>query len=191
MHAPQAGPEARAARIDVAYNGADKHRMLSDAECDAVIAWAEANPAGWDKVDQPDVRYGQVAVNDRPADTISWLPQKFRSTMQALNSRLWGFHVSDIGPVVVLRYEPGDGFGLHVDFGPGHMDRKISMIVQLSAPDDYIGGSLEFGISPPRVASRGRGSLLAFPAWTVHRLTPITAGKRYVCTCFCLGEPFK
>ena len=79
----------------------------------------------------------------------------------------------------------------HIDFGRGYLDRKISMVVQLSPPDAYEGGVLEFGISPPTTAARERGSLLAFPAWVPHRLSPITSGRRYVATCFVLGPPFR
>jgi PKHD-type hydroxylase len=193
MEAPFSEPPAANRRIDVAYNGStERTRLLSDNECDAVIAWAEAQPAGWEKVVQPDVSYSQHLVDQTRVDPeIDWLLHKLRVTVRSLNSRLWGFDISDIGPVVILLYDPGDRFGLHIDFGSGYLDRKISMIVQLSPPEAYAGGVLEFGLSPPATAARQRGSLLAFPAWVPHRLSPVTSGRRYVATCFVLGPPFR
>jgi PKHD-type hydroxylase len=188
----QSGAPA-SSQIDVAFNSSsDRARLLSADECDAIIDWAEANPAAWEKIIQPNVSYSQLAV-DQPEDDkrINWLLQKFKVTVNSLNSRLWRFDISNIGPVVILRYDAGDQFGLHIDLGRGYLDRKISMIVQLSRPDAYVGGVLEFGLAPPGTAARERGSLLAFPAWVPHRLTPVTSGRRYVVTCFVLGPPFR
>ena len=193
----EAGPggqpgEAANSRIDVAFNSSNERtRLLSADECEAVMDFAEAHPARWEKVLQPNVTYNQFAVDPSADHDLDWLLEKLRTTVMSLNDRLWRFDVSDIGPVVILRYEVGDQFGLHIDFGRGYLDRKISMVVQLSPPDAYEGGVLEFGISPPTTAARERGSLLAFPAWVPHRLSPITSGRRYVATCFVLGPPFR
>jgi len=184
--------DAANSRIDVAFNSSsERTRLLSAAECEAVMAFAEAHPARWEKVLQPNVTYNQFAVDPSADHDLDWLLEKLRTTVMFLNDRLWRFEVSDIGPVVILRYEVGDQFGLHIDFGRGYLDRKISMVVQLSPPDAYEGGVLEFGLSPPATAARERGSLLAFPAWVPHRLSPIESGRRYVATCFVLGPPFR
>lgn len=187
----QPGPAANS-RIDVAFNSSsERTRLLSADECESVIGWAEAQPTRWEKVIQPNVKYSQLAVDPSNDQSLDWLLQKLRTTVMSLNDRLWRFDVSDIGPVVILRYDPGDQFGLHIDFGRGYLDRKISMVVQLSPPDAYEGGVLQFGLSPPATAARERGSLLAFPAWAPHQLSQVTSGRRYVATCFVLGPPFR
>ena len=56
------------------------------------------------------------------------------------------------------------------------------MIVQLSQPTLHR-RCAQFGLAPPAIAARERGSLLAFPVWVPHRLSPVTSGKRYVVTC--------
>jgi PKHD-type hydroxylase len=179
-------------RIDVVFNSAvARDRLLSDDECDAVISWAEAS-GGWQPVRQPEVCYSVIGVDQTSDDhRIAWLLQKFRAITHRLNDQLWNFDISDIGPVGILRYDEGDRFGIHIDFGKGYLDRKISLVVQLSPPDAYTGGMLQFGIAPPATAARDRGSLLAFPAWVPHSLTPVTSGRRYVATCFVLGPPFR
>jgi hypothetical protein len=184
---------AASSRIDTAFNSSDERtRLLSAAECDAVIDWAEANPAGWERILQPAVSYNQLPVRHTKDDMkIDWLLEKLRAAVHSLNSQLWRFDISDIGPVLVLRYDLGDQFGLHIDFGRGYLDRKLSMIVQLSPSEAYTGGMLEFGLAPPATAARERGSLVAFPVWVPHRLTPVTSGTRYVVTCFVLGPPFR
>ena len=58
--------------------------------------------------------------------------------------------------------------------------RRLSATVQLSAPEDYDGGSLELRDGAAvRTATREAGSLVAFPSTTLHRVTPVTRGVRY------------
>ena len=54
------------------------------------------------------------------------------------------------------------------------------MTVQLSRPEDYEGGDLElfFGSEPYRV-QKSRGTVIAFPSFALHRVTPVTRGTRW------------
>ncbi|HLL23195.1 MAG TPA: hypothetical protein VK427_13745, partial [Kofleriaceae bacterium] len=46
---------------------------------------------------------------------------------------------------------------------------KLSIVIQLSAPDDYTGGDLELFFADPAVqAPRGLGNAAAFPSFTMH-----------------------
>lgn len=66
---------------------------------------------------------------------------------------------------------------------PSMSQRKISMVIQLSNPDDYEGGDLELQpllYEPPDpIELRQQGSVIFFPSITNHRVTPITKGTRY------------
>jgi len=56
--------------------------------------------------------------------------------------------------------------------------RKLSMTIQLSESHEYEGGEFQaqgIDISPDL---RKRGSLLMFPSWLSHRVTPVTSGTR-------------
>lgn len=57
--------------------------------------------------------------------------------------------------------------------------RKLSVVVQLSDPDDYEGGQFEFfGITCPGPEFAARGSVLIFPSFLLHRVLPVTKGLR-------------
>lgn len=57
--------------------------------------------------------------------------------------------------------------------------RKLSVVVQLSNPEDYAGGAFEFfGLQHPGAAFAPRGSLLIFPSFLQHRVLPVTSGTR-------------
>ncbi|WP_454798730.1 2OG-Fe(II) oxygenase [Novosphingobium lindaniclasticum] len=57
--------------------------------------------------------------------------------------------------------------------------RKLSVVVQMSSPEDYKGGQFEFfGIPNPGDQFAPRGSLLIFPSFLQHRVLPVVEGKR-------------
>ena len=67
--------------------------------------------------------------------------------------------------------------------------RKLSMTVNLSKPEDYEGGNLRFDYGPhiskdqerfhDCIEIRPQGSVIVFPAFTYHQVTPVTKGTRY------------
>lgn len=63
---------------------------------------------------------------------------------------------------------------------PKASQRKISIVIQLSDPDDYEGGDFEFMFceTPSKDLFSKKGSVLAFPSHQVHRVTPVTKGTR-------------
>ena len=78
-------------------------------------------------------------------------------------------------------YRPGCGhFGWHNDYSHGLPDapRKLTIVIQLSRPEDYEGGRLQtFGIEIEDLP-RERGTILAFPSLVYHQVTPVTRGTR-------------
>lgn len=59
--------------------------------------------------------------------------------------------------------------------GNNSVQRKISMVVQLSDPTDYEGGNL---IIEDQVASREKGTIILFPPYMVHGVTKVLSGIR-------------
>lgn len=81
--------------------------------------------------------------------------------------------------------------------------RKLSVTVSLSDPNDYDGGDLEFYYPNPQKdvkneskfvkceQIRPRGSVVVFPSFVWHRVTPVTRGTRYSLVIWNLGNPYK
>jgi SM-20-related protein len=88
-----------------------------------------------------------------------------------------------------LRYVTGDYFVAHQDGNtPLLRDdsrfRKISVVIFLSPPSAYDGGSLVFHGRYPDTDLRipvaaQQGSLVAFPSETTHEVMPLTRGERF------------
>jgi PKHD-type hydroxylase len=60
-------------------------------------------------------------------------------------------------------------------------DRKLSVTIQLSDPEDYKGGDFKFGagvIQPDQEQLKQRGTVLVFLSPTQHMVEPVTFGER-------------
>lgn len=89
-------------------------------------------------------------------------------------------------PPLFSRYEPGMGFGAHVDnavrAGPGgRLRTDVACTLFLADPADYDGGELVVEDSFGEHSVKGRaGDLVVYPASSVHRVEPVTRGARLV-----------
>jgi PKHD-type hydroxylase len=80
----------------------------------------------------------------------------------------------------------------HTDFAGIRPLRKLSISIQLSAPEDYEGGDLEllYGHQPEPMA-RARGAFIVFPSFMLHRVTPVTRGTRWSLVAWILGTRWR
>lgn len=77
--------------------------------------------------------------------------------------------------------------------------RKLSITVNLNKPDEYDGGNLKFDFGPHAAGKRfheveeirPQGSIIVFPSYMYHQVTPVTRGTRYSLVLWSLGQPFK
>ena len=114
------------------------------------------------------------------------------------NSQYWKFNLHGVDESKdypsVYKYGVGGHFDWHIDMSTAISTRKLAFSIQLSDPKDYEGGDLQFydGSSPTSDAQlREKGSLIIFPSFVWHRVTPITKGTRYVVVGWIHGETFK
>lgn len=74
-----------------------------------------------------------------------------------------------------------------------NFDRKLSVVVQLSDPETYVGGDFEFSeVDSPKKEDWGKqGSILIFPSYLTHRVTEVTEGVRYSLVSWVRGPRWK
>lgn len=164
-------------------------RILNFWDDDKTI---KATLAGKDKYDD-DLRKSSVMFIDNIPEN-DWIYRKLAGlAINCNNERYWfdllGFHQE----LQLTRYSEGDFFDWHLDFGAGEISaRKLSMTVQLSDPDEYEGGDLEFMINHKVVkAPRQKGTIVIFPSFIMHRVTPITKGVRQSIVGWVSGPPYR
>lgn len=168
-------------------------------ECERIIAMGatglETSTIYGDKVDL-SVRSSQVKPLALDPGT-GWIFERVRAAAVGVNARWWDFELSGIYPwLQLLRYDKTQHQVWHRDGVVGTFsNRKLSVSVQLSDPRAYKGGELQFfpengGVTPPR-DQMTQGTIVFFPAWLVHQVTPVTKGTRWSLVTFVEGPPFR
>ena len=66
--------------------------------------------------------------------------------------------------------------------------RKLSMSIILNS--DFEGGGFEIRNKYDRVPKLEEGSIIVFPSFIEHRITPVTKGTRYSLVAWFVGPPF-
>ncbi|AOY82641.1 MAG: 2OG-Fe(II) oxygenase [Moorea sp. SIO1G6] len=110
----------------------------------------------------------------------SWLYQRLIACADQANE-VFNFNIERefSEPIVLLRYGIGGHYKEHTDVNKGVIGgRRISIVVQLSPPEDYEGGSLIFR-KAGQVASTEQGSATLFPSSWIHQVQPVTRGTRF------------
>ena len=82
---------------------------------------------------------------------------------------------------IEYRYNEKGHYDWHHDVnwnGRDGMDRKLSLTIQLSDSDDYVGGNFEFDEIKTNVDFKPQGTVIMFPSYLRHRVSPVTFGTR-------------
>ena len=123
-----------------------------------------------------------------------WVYDKLGTMISEANNNMWKFDLTHMREQIQYTeyYEGGGQYDWHMDCGIGIQNqRKISVTVQLSQPDEYEGGDLEFNLGNHMVAPRVQGAAVIFPSFFLHRVTPITKGIRKSFVLWVGGEPYR
>lgn len=89
-----------------------------------------------------------------------------------------------LSPLMLSRTEPGMSYGAHIDDalmgqGSDRIRADMAFTLFLSDPDAYEGGALVIEeASASRDVRLPAGSAILYPASTLHRVSPVTAGSR-------------
>jgi PKHD-type hydroxylase len=110
-----------------------------------------------------------------------WLYDKLAMTSIMINSSKYKFDILGFACLLQLAQYGQDGFyEWHADIGKGDTSqRKLSISVQLSDPDEYEGGELQLMNGGEYLSlPKDRGSVVIFPSYVMHRVQPISKGLR-------------
>ncbi|WP_395397121.1 2OG-Fe(II) oxygenase [Novosphingobium sp. BL-8A] len=164
-------------------------KALTDAECDAIIKRATHYSPQEATVGFSDNLRSDTAHR---SSTIRWFDAgREKDIVARVMSFVHSSNRSNFGADIVAPFEIQ--FTEYRATSKGHYDwhqdvwlesdrpfaRKLSVVVQLSAPTDYQGGEFEFfGIQSPGGTFQDRGSMLIFPSFLQHRVLPVRKGNR-------------
>jgi PKHD-type hydroxylase len=127
----------------------------------------------------------------------NWIYDRLAYVARQINGQFYRFNLHGFNEdlqYTVYNSESNGHYTWHLDSGvtiDGMPPRKLSLVLQLSDPADYEGGDLEIMTSStPQQVVKERGIIAAFPSYTLHRVTPVTAGIRKSLVVWATGPAF-
>lgn len=119
----------------------------------------------------------------------------------------WNLSITGHESMQFTKYDKGQFYDWHydcwIDPYKNNTIRKLSVTVCLSDENDFEGGDLEFALQDNNAKKplkkiyrickevRKKGSLVVFPSFLWHRVTPVIKGTRYSLVIWSTGEPYK
>ena len=125
-----------------------------------------------------------------------WLYKKIVDKAVLINNKVWNFDLfsADI-PIQYVEYdeEYNGHYDWNLDIGNTHNSkRKLSISIQLSDDNEYQGGNLLFFNSTTQLkACRKKGYMTLFPSYLLHKVNPVTRGKRKALVLWITGPAFR
>ena len=206
--------------MDLKYQYWHFNKELSNEICDKIIKLGksklskkghQATVGNKDKVNK-DIRKSNVCwFNDQ------WLYDLLCPYVYEANKNSgWNFDIEHSEDIQFTEYKKGGYYTWHSDGGSDtHSSyskencewesyhgkvRKLSMTVNLSHEDDYDGGDFLIKMMTNRNGeeqilnikeANARGSIIVFPSFYHHKISPITKGVRNSLVMWSLGKPFR
>jgi PKHD-type hydroxylase len=167
----------------------------------ALTASNETEATVGNRVIDPKIRAGKLRWI-RPGQTYRELFLYLNSFAERANREQFGFDISygcESFQYTEYRAEDQGHYSWHIDC---HLDdrtpvkdRKLSMVVQLSPPEEYEGGifCIDNFAQPKFDIARWapQGSVIVFPSYIKHCVTPVTTGVRKSLVTWYMGPPFR
>lgn len=168
-------------------------QLLDSEECASLIALARSRPVLYNTLVHPveDYRHAFSYPVELEAGN-RWVLEKLWHGLMLANAE-FGFEIAGImKSFMVTHYPRGGHLGWHTDFSDfATSARKLTISVQLSDPDAYSGGLLEFSGQGVMPFSQEQGSAVIFPTYLSHRVTRVTRGNRWVLLSSAFGPVFR
>lgn len=188
--------------------------------CDEIVRYGQEQEkmmARTGNQDAPDLTDEEIKniQRKRKSDVVwmsdRWIYSEIQPYIHQANSMAeWNFDWDYSEACQFTEYKVGQFYDWHCDsyHEPYNLPdepnrdkkiRKLSMTLSLTDPSEYKGGDLEFDFrntdegSQPRICEeiREKGSIVVFPSFVWHRVTPVTKGTRHSLVCWNLGYPFR
>lgn len=137
-----------------------------------------------------------------------WIYDWINGVINEINiEHKWNFTISHPEQIQFTKYNEGQFYGWHQDIYENipadGFQRKISAVIPLVESNAYEGGDLEFydPMTNPNKKQedkiirneklRQKGSIIVFPSYIYHQVTPVLKGERLSIVIWFCGEKWK
>jgi PKHD-type hydroxylase len=129
-----------------------------------------------------------------PDKNTDWLYRRLTDAITSLNNQFFNFDLYGFAEGLQFTHykAPAGHYGKHIDRTLNMVNRKLSLVIQLSDESKYKGGELcLYEQDKPYIYSKKQGTLCLFPSYVLHEVTPVTNGERYSLVAWITGPNFK
>lgn len=172
--------------------------VLSKEFCRSILKevnWADAHSAGVGgevRILDPESRVSEIIWQDsmQPLGCVA------QSYMEVANRQAgWNFDIPTFEQVQLSKYsgENKGHYEWHVDCFPPKegVQRKLTCVILLNDPSEFEGGELQFEQLEGENMLTAQGSVIVFPSFIAHKVTPVTKGVRYTAVTWAKGPSFR
>ena len=131
----------------------------------------------------------------------SWMPGILHNIMISANREFFNYDLNYFASAIQSTVYDGnvdDHYTWHhdnmnIDYKQYSGERKLSLSMLLTDPDEYTGGELQFSYGGQFFESLKprKGDCIIFPSWLLHRVRPVTSGCRKSVVAWMMGPHFK
>jgi PKHD-type hydroxylase len=180
-------------------------RSLSDETVSNIIKECEQYPSHQatigtnNSIPNSEYRKSEIKWVNKHNNSSKWIADLIFNYAQTANRNAFGFNIDYINDIQYTIYHSEDNgkYDWHCDtFWDSQIpyDRKISVVIQLSDPNEYEGGKFELDYQYPQPNIEDlnpKGSVFVFPSFLSHRVTPVTSGTRRSLVSWVEGPSFR
>jgi len=180
-------------------------RVFGPRQCGRIIRLGDSGQqqGGIEGLAEPGtLRDSEVTWIGRDPDS-DWIHRRLEAVVERSNRR-WNLDLDGFSEDLQLTTynRVGTHYTWHHDgLDDGVEHRKLSLVIQLSDPVAYEGAELEFlevaedyddsQRSDYLRRTRSQGTVIAFPSFEYHRVTPLLRGRRHSLVAWVAGPPFR
>lgn len=168
------------------------NKELSHEICQKIINLGQGNWNSAAVVNKSD----DVRKSDIVWTKEQWVYDLISPYMFTANERAgWKYNIVAAQDCQVTRYTKDEFYNWHTDGMGSHNEvendgntRKLSMSIILNS--NFEGGDFEMRDLENKIPRLEEGSIIVFPSFVEHRVTPVTEGIRYSLVTWFVGPPY-
>lgn len=169
-----------------------RKNVLSVEMCESIKDFTRSEHSGWHRSINLSPKHWDIECHTCRIP-LSWNEGKLHELLSPIWEEAieyYGMDVTHVEQYEIKKYSEGDYVTEHVDqfYGTAGIERKLTMLIQLSDESEYTGGDLHVIRS---TVSRGIGSLTILPSFYLHEVKPIISGERWSLNCWAWGPYWK
>lgn len=184
--------------VDQIHPFAWSQELFTPEQCDEIIKLGTnlyTHRALISSKEKLNVKYRDSFVSwIHPSEKSHWIFDRLVGAVLDLNNKYFRFHLSGLyeGLQFTKYVGPTGRYKKHCDRGYNTPIRKLSFVLQLTNPEEYTGGELKIYEGDKGIAAnKSRGTLIAFPSFFLHEVTPVKKGTRYSLVGWIGGDNFR